>query len=61
MGSRCDPRRALGIASSEGRSPVAVLREAELALCRAQEAAPESIRTFTHAFNAEIEPIEFLS
>lgn len=45
-----------GIVSSEGRSPVVVLREAELALCLAQEAGLESIRTFTHA--AEIEPIE---
>lgn len=50
-----------GIASSEGRSPVVVLQEAESALCRAQEAGPESIWTFTHALNAEIEPIEFLS
>jgi len=46
-----------GIASSEGRSPMVVLREAELALRRAQEVGPGSIRTFTHAFNAEIEPI----
>lgn len=50
-----------GIASSEGRSPVVVLQEAETALRRAQEAGPESVRTFSSASKAEIEPIEFLS
>jgi len=60
MGSRCDSRRALASPPVKaGR--VVVLREAELALYRAQEVGPESIRTFTHALNAEIEPIEFLS
>ena len=35
-----------GIASSEGRSPVVVLREAELALKSAKETGPGSIRYF---------------
>jgi len=50
-----------GIASSEGRSPVVVLQEAESALRCAQIAGPESIRIFTNSSRAEIEPIEFLS
>ena len=50
-----------GIASSEGRSPLVVLNETELALERAQEAGPESIRCFVSHVNADIEPVEFLS
>lgn len=50
-----------GIASSGGRSPIVVLQEAEMALRWAQEAGPESIRTFTSALKVEVEPIEFLS
>lgn len=50
-----------GIASSDGRSPIVVLQEAESALLQAQKTGPESIRTFTHALQAEIEPAEFLS
>ena len=38
-----------GIASSDGRSPVVVLREAEQALAAAQAAGPESIRTRSQA------------
>jgi len=52
---------SFGIASSEGRSPIVVLHEAELALRSAQEAGPESIRTFARNPSPEIEPIEFLS
>ncbi len=37
-----------GIASSKGRSPVVVLREAELALHAAKTAGPESIQCFTN-------------
>jgi two-component system cell cycle response regulator len=50
-----------GIASSQGRSPVVVLREAEVALQRAQEAGPESILNFTSGKVAEIDPAGFLS
>ncbi len=35
-----------GISSSQGRSPVVVLREAEKALARARETGPESIQIF---------------
>ncbi len=50
-----------GIASSEGRSPIVVLRESELALQNAQDAGHESIRTFANNPATEIEPIAFLS
>lgn len=50
-----------GIGSSDGRSPIVVLQQAESALRQAQKAGPECVRTFTHAANAEIEPVEFLS
>jgi diguanylate cyclase (GGDEF)-like protein len=59
-----DPFRvsaSFGIASSEGRSPIVVLQEAESALRSAQETGPESIRTFTSASREQVEPIEFLS
>lgn len=49
-----------GLASSDGRSPIVVLREAEEALQRARQAGPESIRAFAKSRDAEIEPIEFL-
>jgi diguanylate cyclase (GGDEF)-like protein len=50
-----------GIAASQGRSPVVVVREAETALQRAQEAGVESIMTFTSGRVAEIDPAGFLS
>lgn len=44
-----------GLASSRGRSPVVVLREAEIALERAQEAGPETIQFFNDdAFAGEL-------
>ncbi len=52
---------SFGIASSEGRSPLVVLQEAERALAAAQEAGPESIRCFVSRSSPEIEPVEFLS
>ena len=50
-----------GIASSQGRSPLVVVREAELALHRAQESGPESIQCFVHRPDLEMDPIGFLS
>jgi two-component system, cell cycle response regulator len=50
-----------GIASSQGRSPVVVLREAELALQQAQAIGPESILNFASGRIAEIDPAAFLS
>ncbi len=50
-----------GIASSEGRSPVVVLGEAETALQRATQAGPESIRGFGRSAAVDIEPVEFFS
>jgi hypothetical protein len=32
-----------------------------MALRRAREAGPESIRTFTNSLSREVEPVEFLS
>lgn len=52
---------SIGISSSEGRSPIVVLREAETALRQAQEAGGDSIHTFVRRPDFEIEPIEFLS
>lgn len=49
-----------GIASSEGRSPVVVLREAEVALDQAKEIGPESIQCFGSCTQAR-EPVAFLS
>ncbi len=49
-----------GIASSEGRSPVVVLREAELALDQAKEIGPESIQCFGNCTQAK-EPVAFLA
>lgn len=50
-----------GIASSKGRSPVVVLREAEQALLWAKEAGPESIQVFGEAPQPEVSPVTFLS
>lgn len=44
-----------GIACSGGRSPVVVLREAELALREAKAAGPETIRCFRVGADAQIE------
>jgi diguanylate cyclase (GGDEF)-like protein len=49
-----------GIASSEGRSPVVVLREAEQALQKAKEEGPESIQSGGHP-SACAAPVTFLS
>lgn len=48
-----------GIASSGGRSPVVVLREAELALREAKAAGPESIRCFRTSGESEDEATLF--
>ena len=50
-----------GLASSNGRSPVVVLREAEQALERARAAGPESIECFGDALRATPAPVAFLS
>jgi len=50
-----------GIAGSQGRSPVVVLREAETALGWARTAGPESIQCFGDAPHAGVGPVAFLS
>lgn len=50
-----------GIASSEGRSPVVVLREAEQTLQRAKNAGPESIKCPGDCPDAKAGPVAFLS
>lgn len=50
-----------GLASSNGRSPVVVLREAEQALQRAREAGPETIRCFADSLRPDPLPVTFLS
>lgn len=50
-----------GIASSEGRSPVVVLREAEQALDRARRTGPESIQCFGEHDSRGAGPVAFLS
>ncbi len=50
-----------GIASSQGRSPVVVLREAEEALVRARAAGPESIQCFDGCARPAPAPVTFLS
>jgi diguanylate cyclase (GGDEF)-like protein len=50
-----------GIATSHGRSPVVVLREAEQALQRAREAGPESIQCFADSIRTDPPPVTFLS
>lgn len=50
-----------GIAASQGRSPVVVLREAEHALQTAKTAGPESIQCFNPSLFPEPAPVLFLS
>lgn len=49
-----------GISASDGRSPVVVLREAELSLQRAKESGPESIQCYGSCPDAKA-PVAFLS
>jgi two-component system, cell cycle response regulator len=49
-----------GLASSHGRSPVVVLREAEEALERARSAGPESIQCFGDSLRPTPAPVTFL-
>jgi diguanylate cyclase (GGDEF)-like protein len=50
-----------GIASSHGRSPVVVLREAEKALEWAKAAGPETIQCFGSNPHPNVSPVTFLS
>lgn len=50
-----------GIASSNGRSPVAVLREAEQALAWAKNSGPESIQCFGEEPEHVVSPVMFVS
>jgi len=50
-----------GIAPSQGRSPVVVLRDAEEALRLAREAGPESIQCAADAAQAQTAPVAFFS
>jgi diguanylate cyclase (GGDEF)-like protein len=50
-----------GIASSQGRSPVVVLRDAEQALQSAKAAGPESIHCFDDSQYSSAAPVIFLS
>lgn len=50
-----------GVASSQGRSPVIVLREAEQALKLAKEAGPESIKCAADCPESKAAPVAFLS
>jgi len=50
-----------GISSSQGRSPVVVLREAEEALARAKQAGPETIQCFGESTRPPAAPVTFLS
>jgi diguanylate cyclase (GGDEF)-like protein len=50
-----------GVASSQGRSPVIVLREAEQALRLAKEAGPESIKCAADCPQSQAPPVAFLS
>ncbi|MGA9668681.1 MAG: GGDEF domain-containing protein [Terracidiphilus sp.] len=50
-----------GIATSQGRSPVVVLREAEQALQSAKAAGPESIQSFSGCPDASAAPVTYLS
>lgn len=52
---------SFGIATSRGRSPVVVLREAEKALEWAKAAGPESIQCFGSPPEPAAEPVMFLS
>jgi diguanylate cyclase (GGDEF)-like protein len=50
-----------GISSSQGRSPVVVLRESEEALVRAKQAGPETIQCFGESTRPAAAPVTFLS
>jgi diguanylate cyclase (GGDEF)-like protein len=50
-----------GIAASQGRSPIVVLREAEQALQWGRTAGPESIQTFGDCPHPSNAPVRFLS
>jgi diguanylate cyclase (GGDEF)-like protein len=50
-----------GIATSQGRSPMVVLREAEQALQMAKAAGPESIQSFNDCPQSVAAPVAFLS
>jgi diguanylate cyclase (GGDEF)-like protein len=50
-----------GIASSQGRSPMVVLREAEQALQIAKDSGPESIQSFSDCPQSTAAPVAFLS
>jgi diguanylate cyclase (GGDEF)-like protein len=50
-----------GIASSQGRSPMVVLREAEQALQIAKDAGPESVQSFSDRPQSTAAPVAFLS
>ena len=51
----------IGIATSQGRSPMVVLREAEKALQIAKNAGPESIQCFNNCTQTRAAPFAFLS
>ncbi len=59
-GERIRLSACFGIASSKGRSPVVVLREAERALARARQVGPESIETYGDT-KPDPAPVKFLS
>ncbi len=50
-----------GLATSRGRSPVVVLREAELALSLARQTGPETIQCFADSLPPSPPPVTFLS
>ncbi len=50
-----------GVASSQGRSPIVILRELESALRLAREAGPETIQSATDCPAAQSSPVAFLS
>ena len=50
-----------GISSSQGRSPIVVLREAEEALQRAKREGPETIQCFGESARPAAAPVTFLS
>ena len=50
-----------GLASSQGRSPLVVLREAEQALQWAKDTGPESIQCFGNCPDPIAPPVTFLS
>ena len=50
-----------GVANSQGRSPVVVLREAEQALQWARASGPESIQCFGDSLSSAPAPVTFLS